>query len=195
MDLEKQHYDESSGQSEANDIMNDSGDEQKQAAEPEVLQRDEHDAVASLGPVDTRGSGMSQEEALSQILSHPRHRETNAPLPPMGNGKEYPPLLPSRDAYLVGFDGPNDPLHPFNWPLRQKLMISCVLGFSTFVVTWGSAVFAPASPHIAKQYGVIQEVTTLGISLYVFGFATGPVVWAPCPSCLVESCPFAFPPS
>ncbi|KAG5362269.1 Polyamine transporter 1 [Yarrowia sp. C11] len=179
MDLEKQHYDESSGQSEANDIMNDnSGDEQKQA-EPVVFHRDEHDAVASLGPVETRGSGMSQEEALSQILSHPRHRATNTPMPPMGNGKEYPPLLPPREAYLVGFEGPDDPLHPFNWPMRKKLMISCVLGFATFVVTWGSAVFAPASPHIAKQFGVIQEVTTLGISLYVFGFATGPIVWAP----------------
>lgn len=179
MDLEKQHYDESSGQSEANDIMNDNMAEEHKVSEPHVLQEDEHEAVSNLGPVNTTASGMSQDDVLSQILSHPRHRHTNTPLPPMGGGKEYPPLLGPREPYKVEFDGPDDPLHPFNWPLRKKIGISSVLCFSTLVVTWGSAIFAPASPHIAKEYHVIQEVTTLGISLYVFGFATGPVVWAP----------------
>lgn len=47
------------------------------------------------------------------------------PLPLMGSGKEYPPLLPSREEYVVEFDGPDDPLHAVNWPMRKK----CVLQF------------------------------------------------------------------
>jgi DHA1 family multidrug resistance protein-like MFS transporter len=37
----------------------------------------------------------------------------------MGAGKALPPLLDS-DGYVVEFDGPDDPLHAQNWPLRKK---------------------------------------------------------------------------
>ena len=32
---------------------------------------------------------------------------------------------------------------------------------------------------VAMQFGVSTEVGILGVSLYVLGFATGPIVWAP----------------
>jgi DHA1 family multidrug resistance protein-like MFS transporter len=38
----------------------------------------------------------------------------------MGAGKEYPPLLPDPEAYVVEFDGANDPLHPYNWSLLKR---------------------------------------------------------------------------
>lgn len=43
------------------------------------------------------------------------------PLPDFGAGKGYPPEpLAEREAYVVDFNGPNDELHPHNWPLRSK---------------------------------------------------------------------------
>lgn len=45
---------------------------------------------------------------------------TKGPLPPFGDGKPYPPHLPERDDYVVGFDGPGDPTFPQNWPLMRK---------------------------------------------------------------------------
>ncbi|KAI9643792.1 hypothetical protein NHQ30_007142 [Ciborinia camelliae] len=42
------------------------------------------------------------------------------PLPLMGLGKEYPPLLPDQEEYVVEFDGPDDPLHAVNWPMKKK---------------------------------------------------------------------------
>lgn len=43
------------------------------------------------------------------------------PLPEFGAGKDYPPEpLAEREAYVVDFNGPDDPLHPHNWPRRTK---------------------------------------------------------------------------
>lgn len=49
-----------------------------------------------------------------------RSRESRKPLPNFGGGKEYPPPLPEREEYVVEFDGPGDPLHPQNWPMKKK---------------------------------------------------------------------------
>lgn len=69
--------------------------------------------------------------ALSRIATHrTQHSETvgaalkpkvsKKPLPPFGAGKSYPPPLPPREEYVVEFDGPDDPLHPQNWPRMKK---------------------------------------------------------------------------
>ena len=43
------------------------------------------------------------------------------PFPAFGAHKPYPPEIPAeREAYVVDFDGPADPLHPLNWPGKQK---------------------------------------------------------------------------
>lgn len=43
------------------------------------------------------------------------------PLPDFGAGKSYPPdPAAEREAYVVDFNGPDDVLHPQNWPRRQK---------------------------------------------------------------------------
>ncbi len=47
-------------------------------------------------------------------------RHSKKPLPNFGGGKDYPPPLPAQEEYVVEFDGPDDPLHPQNWPLRKK---------------------------------------------------------------------------
>jgi DHA1 family multidrug resistance protein-like MFS transporter len=47
-------------------------------------------------------------------------RKSKKPLPAFGAGKPYPPPLPNREDYVVEFDGPDDPLHAQNWPLKKK---------------------------------------------------------------------------
>ncbi|THC91088.1 hypothetical protein EYZ11_009450 [Aspergillus tanneri] len=39
-------------------------------------------------------------------------------------------------------------------------------------------------------YGISREVGTLGVSLYVLGFATGPIIWAPCSEIKGRRLPF-----
>ncbi|GIC85370.1 MFS transporter [Aspergillus udagawae] len=79
----------------------------------------------------------------------------------------------------VDFDGPGDPLNPLNWPMRKRVYISAILGLSTMVVAFASSIFSAAMPSVMHLYGISREVCTLGISLYVFGFAFGPLFFGP----------------
>ena len=49
-----------------------------------------------------------------------KSRESRRPLPEMGLGKPYPPPLPAQEEYVVEFEGPDDPLHAQNWPMKKK---------------------------------------------------------------------------
>lgn len=108
-----------------------------------------------------------------------KSRQSKKPLPEFGGGKPYPPPLPAREEYVVEFDGVDDPLHAQNWPLKRKLFIGVILGYTTLTAAFGSSIFSAATREVAVIFGVSTEVGVLGVSLYVLGFATGPILWAP----------------
>lgn len=116
---------------------------------------------------------------LSRRLTGFTKPDPNAIIPLMGGDKDYPQLLPDSKSYCVAWDGPDDPTHPHNWPLKKKFIQCAIIGFNTFCIAFGSAIFAQAVIPLSKIYHVSYVVTTLSVSLYVLGFATGPVVWAP----------------
>ncbi|KAL4928884.1 MFS transporter/fungal specific transcription factor domain-containing protein [Aspergillus undulatus] len=97
----------------------------------------------------------------------------------MGGGKPMPPPLPDSKHYVVDFDGPDDPAHPFNWSFANKVYISSIVCFGTLTASFTSAIFAPGTEGASKAFDVGSEVGTLGTTLYVLGFAFGPVIWAP----------------
>jgi len=43
---------------------------------------------------------------------------------PMGANKPYPPSLPDPENYVVEFEGAEDPMHPQNWPMRNRYVLS-----------------------------------------------------------------------
>jgi len=129
-----------------------------------------------LERIQTQKSQHSQTVGCGSML---KSRSSQKPLPAFGANKPYPPPLPDREAYVVEFDGPNDPLHAQNWSVRKKLFTSFILGFTTFTASFSSSIFSTAIPSLEKQFHVGSVAATLGTSLYVLGFATGPVLWAP----------------
>ncbi|KAI0392529.1 major facilitator superfamily domain-containing protein [Xylariaceae sp. FL0594] len=54
-----------------------------------------------------------------------------------------------------------------------------MLGYTTVTAAFASSLFSAATPYVAKEFGVSSEVGILGVSLFVAGFATGPIFWAP----------------
>jgi DHA1 family multidrug resistance protein-like MFS transporter len=46
-------------------------------------------------------------------------------------------------------------------------------------VSFTSAIFAPAANTASREFGVGSEVGALATTLYVLGFAAGPMIWAP----------------
>lgn len=146
-----------------------------------ATQRDDVDLERHPTALSRIQTGRSQHSATvgQSIRSRTRTRHETTPLPAFGGGKPYPPELPEREEYVVEFDGPNDPLHAQNWPMKKKLPVAIVLGFVTLAATFGSSIFSTATRIVATEYGVSTEVGILGVSLYVLGFATGPIFWAP----------------
>lgn len=118
-------------------------------------------------------------------------------LPKFGGGKPYPPELPKQEEYVVEFDGHDDPLHAQNWAtnkkyenswslLRQKfdanvppyrLWISAIVMFNSLTATFGSSIFSNAAVGVEAEFDVGSEVGTLGTSLFVLGYAFGPIIW------------------
>jgi DHA1 family multidrug resistance protein-like MFS transporter len=54
-----------------------------------------------------------------------------------------------------------------------------ILGYTTLVSAFTSSIFSSATITVATEFGVSTEVGILGLSFYVLGFATGPILWAP----------------
>lgn len=100
-------------------------------------------------------------------------------LPPMGGGHPYPPPLPNKEQYVVLFEGNDDPMHPHNYPLWKKLIYSGSGAYSAMCLTVGSVMFSQAGPPIMAEFNVGETVSILSTSLYVCGFATGPVIFGP----------------
>ena len=108
-----------------------------------------------------------------------RRSTKSIPLPEMGAGKPYPPSLPDKEEFVVEFDGAHDPLHAQNWPMSRKVWIGAILAFDALSATMGSSIFSAATRSVELTFHVSQEVSTLGTSLFVLGYAFGPIMWAP----------------
>ncbi|OAX80988.1 hypothetical protein ACJ72_04676 [Emergomyces africanus] len=147
-------------------------------------------SLHSIASIQTQRDLERHPTALSRIATHRsqhsatvgaslRSRPPKKPLPPFGAGKPYPPLLPDREEYVVEFDGPDDPLHPQNWTMTKKILTGVILGWTTIISSFTSSIFSAAIVEVSRIYGVSTQVGILGLSLYVLGFATGPLIWAP----------------
>lgn len=106
-------------------------------------------------------------------------RASQKTLPNFGGGKPYPPDLPERDEYVVEYDGKDDPLHPQNWSMSCKLRISAILAYTSLCSTFTSSVFSASTQAVAAHFRVSFVVATLSTSLYVLGYAFGPILWGP----------------
>jgi DHA1 family multidrug resistance protein-like MFS transporter len=155
-----------------------SSDDSSHAMERAPTQRDVLPGLEKNETVMSRIQ-TARSQHSGTVGSTVRSRVSKKPIPTMGAGKPYPTPLPDREEYVVEFDGADDPLHGQNWPMKKKLYTSAILAYTTFVAVFGSSIFSAGIPFVAAHFHVSREVVTLGTSLYVLGFAFGPILWAP----------------
>lgn len=99
---------------------------------------------------------LSEEEALAQSRAHPEG------------------MLP---IYLTF--APNDKDNPRNWAKWRKWYITCFASMLNVVTCLCAGSISSGAMEIQKEFHVSAEITTLALSLYVLGFAVGPVLLAP----------------
>ncbi|KAL2848400.1 putative MFS transporter [Aspergillus pseudoustus] len=82
------------------------------------------------------------------------------------------------DPYIVEFSK-DDAGNPMNWSQSRKWLIATIGNLSVFAVTFTSSAYSPSAKQVLEDFDISTEVFTLGLSLYVLGFAVGPALWGP----------------
>ncbi|GFR46863.1 hypothetical protein Agub_g8504 [Astrephomene gubernaculifera] len=83
-----------------------------------------------------------------------------------------------KDPYVVDWlDG--DKGNPQTWSTGYKWALTILASLSTLAVGFCSSAYAGAAGDVMLKFDVTPEVATLGVSMFVLGFALGPLLWAP----------------
>ncbi|KAI7487631.1 MFS general substrate transporter [Hortaea werneckii] len=73
----------------------------------------------------------------------------------------------------------HDPDNPREWPKWKKWYITCFASFLNVITCFCAGGYSSAQGSIEEVFGVSGEVATLGLSMYILGFAIGPMMLAP----------------
>jgi multidrug resistance protein len=84
------------------------------------------------------------------------------------------------EANIVWWDGDDDPANPYNWPTWLKVVNCVFVSLLTLITPLGSSMFAPGVSELMKEFKSDNlELASFVVSVYVLGFAFGPLVIAP----------------
>lgn len=78
----------------------------------------------------------------------------------------------AEDPYAVTWI-PNDPRNPMLFPEFLKWGLTLTVAIATLAVALISSAFTGGIAEIQAEFGIGEEVATLGVSLFVVGFAVG----------------------
>jgi multidrug resistance protein len=122
---------------------------------------------------DTAGSRVMTSGRVTRIQSLTRRKTRD---PGFSHALSH---VKTGPEVLVDFEGPDDPYHPLNWPMRKKVITTLLYGVTTMGSTFASSVYSSDIDIISAEHGVGTEVSILGLSLLLAGFGLGPLIWAP----------------
>ncbi|KAI0011632.1 major facilitator superfamily domain-containing protein [Xylariaceae sp. FL0662B] len=84
-----------------------------------------------------------------------------------------------KDADLVTWDGPGDAGNPQNFSTPYKVFITLIWVYGNLVTTIASSIWSSGAGAIALEFHKSTIVVTLGVSLFLLGYAVGPPIWGP----------------
>ncbi|KAI0449662.1 cycloheximide resistance protein [Xylaria acuta] len=85
-----------------------------------------------------------------------------------------------NDPNVVWWDGEDDPENPYNWTTTRKVLNTGCVSFQTFISPLASSIFAPGVPLVLQEFhSTSLEIATFVVSVYLIGFAAGPILLAP----------------
>lgn len=73
----------------------------------------------------------------------------------------------------------NDIRNPMNFGIVFKWALTLLVGLDTFAIALVSSAYSGSINEIIAEFKISEEIALLGISIFVVGFAVGPLIWAP----------------
>ncbi|KAI6810016.1 MFS general substrate transporter [Hortaea werneckii] len=121
----------------------------------------------------SRLSQIACDVRLKKTATCDSHALENSPETPLLNDQAF------DKSFLVTWTEENEQDNPRNWRPLYKCWLTFLLGMLALSASLGSSIIAPAKEEIGRQLGTGEQQTILVVSLYVLGFAFGPLLWAP----------------
>lgn len=128
-------------------------------------------------PVNSDSSSTSlsldgrQSQEKDGDASHPARSPLAGQATPIPTDREKGP-----DHLLVAWD-PDDPHNPRNWSLPKKFFVTFQICLLTTSVYIGSAIYTAGLEGVQAQFHISPVKALLGLTLFVIGYALGPMVW------------------
>ncbi|KAF1960471.1 MFS general substrate transporter [Byssothecium circinans] len=98
----------------------------------------------------------------------------------MAEQKTESAIVPAKDEDIVDWDGPDDPANPRNWNPRKQYAHAIIVAVIALNVNLATTMFAPGAQLLMKEMGITSAtVGSITVSIYVLGFALGPLVLSP----------------
>ncbi|KAI0010542.1 putative MFS transporter [Xylariaceae sp. FL0662B] len=86
----------------------------------------------------------------------------------------------SAESYIVDWDGPDDPSNPRNWKMPFRMMHVALVSIFVLCSNLAATMFAPGATLLAQDFQIKNwTLQTFTVSIYVLGFAVGPLALAP----------------
>nr|XP_018265035.1 multiple drug resistance protein [Kwoniella dejecticola CBS 10117]OBR87193.1 multiple drug resistance protein [Kwoniella dejecticola CBS 10117] len=92
--------------------------------------------------------------------------------------KKYQGSGTDEDPFIIDWL-PNDAEDPQNWSATYKWTCIAVVSWLTLAVALSSSAYTGGASDIVAEFGASLELVIAGVSLFVVGFAFGPLFWAP----------------
>ncbi|KAI4721934.1 MFS general substrate transporter [Aureobasidium sp. EXF-10727] len=83
----------------------------------------------------------------------------------------------SREIYITF--SPDDRDNPRNWGKAKKWYITCFASSLNVLTCLCAGGYSSGVGQLVEEFGVSDEVGTVGLSMYILGFAIGPMLLAP----------------
>lgn len=84
----------------------------------------------------------------------------------------------TESPYIVDFL-PDDSYNPVSFSRSRKWTITLIQALATLAVSFASSAYSGGVIEIVMDFHASREVVILGVSMFVLGFAIGPLIWAP----------------
>ena len=94
-----------------------------------------------------------------------------------GTTEDETPICLDENGLLAFSSTDND--NPKNWSKARRWYITVVATLLSLNATMASSAPSGALVSIASTFNVSEEVAELNLTLFLLGYATGPLIWAP----------------
>ncbi|CAJ2506858.1 Uu.00g080440.m01.CDS01 [Anthostomella pinea] len=138
----------------------------------------DHAPSSSSSVTMTEADRDVESHQASPKLPYFKRQFDQAGVTPAVLGWKYRGSGTEEDPFLVDFL-PDDPKNPMKFPTWKKWMITALQAIAVLAVAFVSTAFSGGISEVIREFQIGTEIAILGISLFVTGFALGPLIWAP----------------